>query len=277
LGVALTKMALVIEVASFFLVPLTPVRVPSVKRVPREGVKVKLASSYGSRISLGRYKGIVFDLDGTLVNSEVDFIKMKKNMIKILEEHGAPKGALTPQMTTVVILEHAAKYWAEQEKTEAEKKWLDNEMTHLMDQGELEAVDTLTAIPGAKDAVHKLKNMGYILAILTRSHHEYAVKALEKTGMIDYFELILGRGETPQPKPYAEAMIHAAKLMKLKLSEVFLVGDHHIDSTCAVNAKCHFIGVATGPRPERAWEVNKPETILPSVADLPDYLEKTDK
>jgi phosphoglycolate phosphatase len=240
------------------------------------GGKVKSASPYGSEIGLSRYKGIVFDLDGTLVNSEVDFVKMKREMIAVLEEHGAPKNVLTPQMTTVVILEHAKKYWVEQGKTETEQRLLDDKMTCLMDQGELEAVETLTAIKGAKEAIHKLKEMGYRLAILTRSHHEYAVKALEKTSMISDFELILGRGETPQPKPYAEAMIHAAKLMKLKLSEVFLVGDHHIDATCALNANCHFIGVATGARPERAWEINKPETILPSVADLPTYLEKMD-
>jgi len=240
-------------------------------------VKVKLATSYGSEIGLGRYKGIVFDLDGTLVNSEVDFLKMKRNMIAVLEEHGAPKDILTPQMTTVAILEHAEKYWEEQGKPETERAWLRDEMTHLMDQGELEAVESLTMIPGTSEAIHKLKTMGYRLAILTRSHHEYAVRALEKTGMTDDFELILGRGETPQPKPYAEAMIHAAKMMGLGLDEVFLVGDHHIDSTCAVNAKCHFIGVATGPRPDRAWEVNKPDVILPSVADLPDYLLEHDE
>lgn len=221
---------------------------------------------------MGRYKGIVFDLDGTLVNSEVDFVKMKQNMIAVLEEHGAPAGVLTPKMTTVVILEHAEGYWAEQGKPEAERQRLRDEMTRLMDQGELEAVDTLTAIDGAKEAVRRLRKMGYRLAILTRSHHEYAVRALEKISLIGEFELILGRGETPQPKPYAEAMIHAAKLMRLRLDEVFLVGDHHIDATCALNARCHFIGVATGPRPDRAWEVNKPEFILGSVADLPDYL-----
>ncbi len=225
---------------------------------------------------MGRYKGIVFDLDGTLVNSEVDFVKMKRNMIAVLEEHGAQKGVLTPQMTTVVILENARKYWAEQGKTEKERQWLEEEMTRLMDQGELEAVETLTAIKGAKEAVHKLRAMGYRLSILTRSHHQYAQKALEKTGMLGDFELILGRGETPQPKPYAEAMTHAAKMMGLKLGEVFLVGDHHIDATCALNAKCHFIGVATGPRPERAWEALKPEIILPSVADLPAYLAEHD-
>jgi len=226
---------------------------------------------------LGRYKGIVFDLDGTLVKSEVDFVKMKQNMIAVLEKHGAPTGVLTPKMTTVVILEHAEKYWEEQGKPEEERKMLRDEMTRLMDQGELEAVDTLTAIKGTKEAVRRLRKMGYRLAILTRSHHEYATKALEKIGLIGDFDLILGRGETPQPKPYAEAMIHAAKLMKLKLNEVFLVGDHHIDATCALNAKCHFIGVATGPRPDRAWEVNKPELILGSVADLPDYLAEHDR
>jgi len=228
-------------------------------------------------IGLGMYKGIVFDLDGTLVNSEVDFPKMKRNMIAVLEEHGAPKGVLTPQMTTVVILERAEKYWEEQGKSEKERQWLRDETTRLMDQGELEAVESLTLIPGTSVAIHQLRKMGYRLAILTRSHHEYAVKALEKTNMIRDFDLILGRGETPQPKPYAEAMIHAAKLMGLGLDEVLLVGDHHIDSTCAVNARCHFIGVATGPRPEKAWEVNKPEVILPSVADLPDYLAEHDK
>jgi len=247
------------------------------KNVRLEYGKFKLSYPYGSGIGLGRYKGIVFDLDATLVHSDVDFVKMKKNMIRVLEEHGAPIGVLTPKMTTVVILEHAEKYWAEQGKPEKDRQWLREELTRLMDQVELEAIETLTAINGVKDAIHKLRMMGYRLAILTRSHHNYAVKALEKAGIIGDFELILGRGETPQPKPYAEAMIHVAQLMKLGLDEVFLVGDHHIDATSALNAKCHFIGVATGLPPERAWEINKPEIILPSVADLPDYLAAHDR
>jgi phosphoglycolate phosphatase-like HAD superfamily hydrolase len=44
-----------------------------------------------------------------------------------------------------------------------------------------------------------------------------------------------------------------------------------------LNAKCNFIGVATGPRPDKAWEALKPDTILPSVADLPAYLTEHDK
>ena len=221
----------------------------------------------------GRFKGIVFDLDGTLVDSEIDFRKMKARMISLLEENGAPKGALTPEQTNVVILEKAERFWGEQGKPQQERQRLRDEITRIMDEGEMEAVETLTAIKGAPEAVHRLKQMGYRLAILTRSHHDYAVKALRKTGMIADFDVILGRGETPQPKPYAEAMTHAAKLMGLRLDELFLVGDHQIDASCAMNAKCHFVGVATGPRGEKSWEGDRPEVVLASVADIPDFLE----
>ena len=226
---------------------------------------------------MGKFKGIVFDLDGTLVHSDVNFTKMKENMIKVLEKHGTPKSVLTPKMTTVVIMEHAEKYWTEHRKTEAERKWLREEMTRLMDSGEMEAIETLKPISGVKEAIRRLKKKGYLLGILTRSHHAYAVEALKKMEMLDYFEAVLGREETPQPKPYAEAMIYSAKALGLQLDEVFLVGDHHIDSTCAVNAGCHFIGVATGSRGELSWEINRPKVILPSVADLPDYLEENDQ
>jgi len=64
----------------------------------------------------GRFKGIVFDLDGTLVDSEIDFRKMKARMISLLEENGAPKGVLTPEQTNVVILEKAERFWEEQGK-----------------------------------------------------------------------------------------------------------------------------------------------------------------
>ncbi|MCX6642430.1 MAG: HAD-IA family hydrolase, partial [Candidatus Bathyarchaeota archaeon] len=134
------------------------------------------------------------------------------------------------------------------------------------------AIHTLKVICGASEAVKLLFKRGYRLGILTRSNHAYAIEAIRKMGVEKEFMAVLGRGDTSQPKPYAEAMVEAAKALQLEVNEVLMVGDHSIDSTCAVNGGCYFIGVATGPRGEKSWEQNRPEVILKSVTDLPIYL-----
>ena len=223
-----------------------------------------------------KLKGIVFDLDSTLVQSHVDFPKMKKRIIKLLEGNGHPPDTLSPtDQTTVIIMEHAERDWERQGKPEEERQRLRDIITGYMNQGELEAVDTLTEIPGVSKAVEKLKAKGIKLAILTRGHHEYAVEALKKTGMHDYFDLILGRGETPQPKPYREAIDYTVRRMGLTVDDVVMVGDHQIDYDSAKNSRCRFIGVATGRRGLKSWEnETAPPVLLDSVADLPSYLEE---
>jgi len=223
-----------------------------------------------------KLKGIIFDLDSTLVQSHVDFPKMKKRIIKLLEGNGHPSDTLSPiDQTTVVIMEHAEHEWEEQGKPEEERQRLRDIITDYMNQGELEAVETLTEIPGVSKAVEKLKAKGLKLAILTRSHHEYAVEALKKTGMLDYFDFILGRGETPQPKPYREAIDYTVRRMGLTVDDVVMVGDHQIDYDSAKKSRCRFIGVATGRRGLRSWEDETlPPVLLDSVADLPAYIEE---
>lgn len=223
-----------------------------------------------------KLKGIIFDLDSTLVQSHVDFPKMKKRIIKLLEGNGHPSDTLSPiDQTTVVIMEHAEHEWEEQGKPEEERQRLRDIITDYMNQGELEAVETLTEIPGVSKAVEKLKAKGLKLAILTRSHHEYAVEALKKTGMLDYFDFILGRGETPQPKPYREAIDYTVRRMGLTVDDVVMVGDHQIDYDSAKNSRCMFIGVNTGNRGLRSWEnETPPHVLLDSIVDLPAYIEK---
>jgi phosphoglycolate phosphatase len=223
-----------------------------------------------------KLKGIVFDLDSTLVQSHVDFPKMKKRIIKLLEGNGHPPDTLSPtDQTTVVIMEHAEREWERQGKPEEKRQMLRDSITVYMNQGELEAVETLEEIPGVSEAVEKLKAKGLKLAVLTRGHHEYAVEALKKTGMLDYFDLILGRGETPQPKPYREAIDHTVRRMGLTVDDVVMVGDHQIDYDSAKSSRCMFIGVATSRRGLRSWEnETPPPVLLDSVADLPAYIEE---
>lgn len=227
-----------------------------------------------NRLNLAKLKGIVFDLDGTLINSTIDFLEMKRAMIEYLESCGVPKGLLSANETNVVILEKAEKVLNEKNFSTKRKNEIQARIDAMMDEGEMEAIPTVESIAGAAEAMSKLKEMGYSLAILTRSCHDYTIEALRKTGMLEHFDAILGRGETPKPKPYAESLTCAAEKLGLKLEEIVLVGDHHIDYTCAENACATFIGVRTGPRKDESWGPKKPEVMLDSVTDLPEYLRK---
>lgn len=218
-------------------------------------------------------KGIVFDLDGTLIHSNIDFPGMKRRMIDILEDRDIPRGMFTPKQTTVVILAKADEIWSVQGKEEAEIAEIQEALEETMNNGELEAISTVEEVEGASDALRLLKERGYMLAVLTRSHHAYAVEALKKIGAHEYFDLILGRGETLKPKPYAEALRHTSEILGLSLDEILFVGDNHIDHATAVNAECLFVGVRSGPRGDDSWAQNRPEILLNDVSDLPGYLD----
>lgn len=218
-------------------------------------------------------KGIVFDLDGTLIHSTIDFVKMKRRMIKILEENNIPRGIFSPQQTTVVIQSESENIWKKQKKTDAEKIEIRKKIEKIMNQGELEAIPEIKEIEGTANTLKAFKKKGFKLAILTRSHHAYAVEALIKIRIHQYFDLILGRDETPKPKPYAEALQHTSMLMGLGIDEILFVGDNHIDYQSAVNAGCSFVGVRTGPRGEQSWRGNRPEVLIDSVVDLLGYID----
>ncbi|MCB2172273.1 HAD family hydrolase [archaeon] len=221
-----------------------------------------------------KLKGIIFDLDSTLIQAKIDFVDMKNHMIALLEKHGHPSGTLSPtDQTTVMIMESANQEWEKQKKPKTECDQIVKQIEEIMNQGELNAIPNLQEIEGAAPAIKKLKEMGLKLAILTRSHHAYAVQSLKKLGIYDEFDIILGRHETPEPKPYKGAIDHTVKLMGLTVDDVVMIGDHQIDRDSANNSGCLFIGVGTGRRGMKSWTDKKPpEHFLASVAELPEYL-----
>lgn len=220
-------------------------------------------------------KGIIFDLDSTLIQAKIDFVEMKKHMIKVLEENGHPKDTLSPtDQTTVKIMECAKDYWADCGKPQEDCAYIEAAIEEIMNKGELDAIVNLVEIDGSSEAIKKLKERDLKLAILTRSHHAYAIQALEKISIIKKFDVILGRGETPEPKPYKGAIDHTLKLLGLEPHDVVMIGDHQIDRDSAINSGTMFIGVNTGRRGLKSWKDEKPpKHFLESVKVLPEYLD----
>ena len=86
-------------------------------------------------LNVNTVKGIIFDLDGTLINTSINFTVMKEQMISFLEENGIPKGILTPKQTTVVIIASCEEILREYGKQQNEIEMVQQTLEEIMNQG----------------------------------------------------------------------------------------------------------------------------------------------
>lgn len=101
-------------------------------------------------------------------------------------------------------------------------------------------------LPNATEAV-KMAHSFATLAVVTTKTSEYSRILLEKLGLMDYFEVLIGRQEVSRPKPNPEPIFKALECLNLKSSnDVFMIGDTKLDLIAAQEASITGIGVLCG-------------------------------
>jgi phosphoglycolate phosphatase len=66
---------------------------------------------------------------------------------------------------------------------------------------------------------------------------------MEHFGLMDYFEVLIGRENVENPKPHPEPVLKAIHLMKANKESTFMVGDTCLDILSAKEASVKAIGV----------------------------------
>ncbi len=187
------------------------------------------------------YHAVVFDLDGTLVESHIDYEKMGEKIRDLLYEMGVKEQIDDRRKAYQVIREGSdslLQYGLPPENLQKTLIRLDE----IMNSIELDALPTMLLKPNAVKTLTKLKENNYKLGIATRSHSEYAAKALNKFNIAKYFDGVIGRDETPYPKPDPRHLLAIIELIKSKPPETLYIGDTTTDLTTSQAAKVDFIG-----------------------------------
>ena len=150
-------------------------------------------------------RAVIFDLDGTLVKTALDFAGLRRRL-------GFPEG--------VGILEHVETL-AEDERAAARGAVRAHEM---------ECAATATWMPGAVELLEGLRLANLPWGIVTRNTRDAAALVLDQ--LVDYAYTLLAR-EDCAPKPDPEGALQLAETWGVRPAEVLFVGDFIYDLQAA--------------------------------------------
>lgn len=178
---------------------------------------------------LSSVRALIFDLDGTLIDSKQDLIHSVNAMLR-----EAGRGELAVETISGYIGHGAPKLveralgdaCTEQERQRALKFFLNYYEQHKM--------DTTCAYPGVAETLEKLS--GIPMAVLTNKPVRISERILDEMGLRKHFRAIYGGNsfETKKPDPLGAKTI--LRELRVEPGETLLVGDSEVDVQTARNA-----------------------------------------
>ena len=97
-------------------------------------------------------------------------------------------------------------------------------------------------LPFAKEAVIEASKFAR-LGIVTTKTARYSKELMEHFGLMDYFEVLIGRENVENPKPHPEPILRAIHQMKANKEATFMVGDTCLDMVSSKEAGVFGVGV----------------------------------
>lgn len=216
------------------------------------------------------FKAVAFDMDGTLLDTKVDYVKMSNLLFDEMVRIGVPEKVLDRTEGSKFNIESGIGYLLENGR-ESEIYEMQSRINCAATDIEMENVDLAKPFPGTISIIKSIKQLGLPIGVLTRGSRKYAIKALTNAGVLDHIDTLVCRDDYPEKdaKPSPVAMENLAELMKVDCSQIIFVGDHRFDYECAVNSGAKFIAVLTGTYDLDDWnKLGNGFHIMDSIADL---------
>jgi phosphoglycolate phosphatase len=214
-------------------------------------------------------KLIIFDLDGTLIDSSPDLALAINHMLKTLNRETFTTDTIHYWVGNgaEVLVKRALSGSATIDETldpelikKALKIFLDFYAQNL-------AVETVT-YPQVPQTLKALKAHGYRLAIVTNKPFAFVKPILTTLGLMENFELILGGDSLEKKKPNPLPLLHVCKQLNVSTHEAVMVGDSKNDIQAANACNMQSIGLTYGYNYGENISVHNPSVVFDNFADI---------
>jgi phosphoglycolate phosphatase len=211
---------------------------------------------------------VIFDLDGTLIDSKLDLVHsvnaarglmdlppISDELVSSYVGNGAPvlmRRALGPAASEADVargLEFFLKYYR----------------AHMLDNTRL--------YPGVKEALDRLRDAGAKMAVLTNKPVRFSQSIVEGLSLAQHFFQVYGGNSFEQKKPDPIGIETLLAESGLAREKTIMVGDSGVDVQTARNAKVQACGVSYGLQPE-SFAQYPPDILVDNLGELVDYVFK---
>ena len=185
---------------------------------------------------------ILFDLDGTIIDTAPDLMNAHNHVMKKFGHE--PK-----ELSDIKSLASKGAWMMMQRsfKKEVTDEKIKKEMTkEFIDFYSKNIANSSKPIKGSFEFLDWAKSKNISMAICTNKQERLAIDLLKKLKLFDYFEYVAGSDTFAFNKPDPRHLIDVVEIIGGDLKKTIMVGDSEVDEVAASNAKLPFVLVEDG-------------------------------
>jgi len=209
-----------------------------------------------------QFQSIIFDVDGTMFDT-LPSLSAAANEVLVhagLHEVSIPflrpalNEGLMPMFRKAIALQPTPV--SAENANRLESEYMARYMRHWL--------STAPLFAGVRDALTVLKSRGLKLGICTNRDRASTEVLLSSASVSHFFDVIVGIGDAPKPKPAADPLLLALERLGVPAANALFVGDSYMDACCAQLAQVRFAAHLGG------YAVH-PRDLLPNFMAFDDY------
>jgi phosphoglycolate phosphatase len=216
-----------------------------------------------------RYKElIIFDFDGTLINSIPDLATAVNAMLTLYDLPGIDIDRVASFVGNgAATLVRRALTLAMQGKEPTDEFFAEAFAYYLKAYKEVSCQKTFT-YPGVVETLQYLDKKGYKMVICSNKPFEFIEPILDFLSIKPYFQCWIGEDSLPKKKPNAAPLLHLVNVMHTTVEKSIVVGDSKNDILSAQNAGMHSVGLTYGYNYDENIADYGPSVVLTNFSDL---------
>ncbi len=218
-------------------------------------------------------KAVVFDLDGTIVTFNIDYMTVRAEVKSLLIKEGFPASILSTKESIFEMLKKAEIFLKNQRKPPKKIDEIRSEALAIAEKYEFEAAKTTSLLSGAVESLKEVRRMQLRIGLCTVNGDKATEYLLKRFRIAQFFDATITRDRVKNVKPSSEHLEAVLTALEVNAEEALVVGDGIGDMKCAAEVKAVAVGLPTGVSTAADLMNAGANFVITSVTDLPALIE----